>query len=361
MGGEYSFLEGMTKAANPYLQGAMKEGWRRKSEDKATAEAIKRTQDSRKWQTGLELAKRGVGEFDNPQLQALRDSQKDINEQKIVQKKIDETRAAMADKIKNLQFMFDASKNIKTMAMSGEPDATVLANINQLMSIHRDMGYPMPDWTPTDRINYVEKIKSINNKYITAVREKTNTFSKDISSIPSSTMQPKMWVNQKAKNLLAEFAVVKVNITDTGTLATIALEENSIKKTAKDFGIEFDKKKDRQNKITDAKAKEGRALEDKKTMATFKAGLTPKPTGELTEASVLKTLNDQSWMSEKKLATMTKQYVKEKKKLKGSGLTEGQIRFEALNIVLEGVEKPIDYSKMSKEELNKRLLEALKQ
>ena len=284
MGGEYSFLEGMSKAANPYLQGAMQEGWRRKREDKATEAAVKSTEESRRFQLNSVLAGTGSakeGAFaDSPyskELGEINKYKKDIAERERVQEKIDEARKKANHRNKQIQFMFDASRKVKDMATSGESDDTVLPVINQLMGVYREMGYPMEDWKSTDRINFTKKIKSVNNKIIAGITTKVDKCIKDISELSADTIQPGMAINAKVTFALEEIALLEANITDKGTLAILALKKESIKTAAKDAIEKNTKETDRQKRLADAKATENRALENKKKMLAHKAGLPQKP------------------------------------------------------------------------------------
>ena len=348
MGGEYSFLEGMSKAANPYLQGAMQEGWRRKREDKATEAAVKSTEESRRFQLNSVLAGTGSakeGAFaDSPyskELGEINKYKKDIAEREQAQEKIDEARKTVDHKNKQLGLLSTATKDLqKTIKDPNIPNDLKLANINAMYGQYRELGYNMPDWETSDLLNYQEKIKSDNNTIISTITGKVGKFSKEIFEMPKGTPQKGMMVNARANFLLEEIAVLKAGTTDKATLAVLALKESAIKKSVKDFETKNTKETDRQKRLADAKATENRALENKKKMETWKQKNVPtKPTGELTEASVLRALDNQSVMSDEKLATMTKRYVKEKKRLRkeNKGLSDGQIRFEALNIVLEGV------------------------
>ena len=174
MGGEYSFLQGATDAFNPYFKGAVEEKWRRKREDKATADAIQKTKEGRDWQVGLTRAGSGMGgSFESPQLQALADFKKSEYEKQQAQKTIDETRKTVDHKNKQLGLLSTATKDLqKTIKDPNIPNDLKLANINAMYGQYRELGYNMPDWKTPDLLNYQEKIKSDNNTIISTNNRK---------------------------------------------------------------------------------------------------------------------------------------------------------------------------------------------
>ena len=195
MGGGYSFIQGMTEAANPYLQGAMKEGWRRKREDKATAAAIKSTQDSRRFQLNSALAGTGSakeGAFaDSPyskELGGINTAQRDIAE-------IEKARKIANDRIVNLKRAFDMYEGAEKLLGGDLPIKDKVNGMNMIVSVLEHSGVKgVTKWDNARMINYEQGVKTMNDEIgASASQDITNLSEAYTKNNPSIQMAQERW------------------------------------------------------------------------------------------------------------------------------------------------------------------------
>ena len=333
MGGEYSFLEGMTKAANPYLQGAMKEGWRRKSEDKATAEAIKRTQDSRRFQLNRDLAGTGTapegafaGSEFSKELGGINTAQRDTAE-------IEKARKIANDRNVNLKRAFDMLPGVEKLMNGSLPTPTKVNGMNMFVSVLKSAGVEgLTKWDNSKMINYEESLKTTYEEIgASASQAVTNLGEAYTKNNPSVEMARERW-----RLLDEKWGKIEATTKNSGLKKQIA----GIRVHGKMVFDAYEKKKQgevkKQNDLDIAQRKSDIILDRKKQVAGLKTGTlninTPKFKKDV--VSILKETKPDEWTDakpEKKKLMMLMETINQMKQFHGdsvaineteSGITE---------------------------------------